>query len=43
MIYVVLDKWVFNRNRVTEQGEEIDAADLAVYEDILDEEIKKYY
>ncbi|MDK2986325.1 MAG: cytochrome c-type biosis protein CcmH [Clostridia bacterium] len=42
MIYLALDKWVFN-NETSESQIEVDDVDLAEYEDIIDEEIKRYY
>ncbi len=42
MVYMALDKWVFY-NRTAEDDTDVDDADLAEYEELLDEEIKKHY
>lgn len=41
-IYLALDRWVFNRHRATPQETTDEEINLAGYEGILEEEIKKY-
>ncbi|MBO8168604.1 MAG: cytochrome c-type biogenesis protein CcmH [Thermoanaerobacteraceae bacterium] len=43
LIYTALDKWVFYRKTAESDTVLIDEADLAEYEELVDEEIKKYY
>ncbi|GAW93737.1 cytochrome c-type biogenesis protein [Calderihabitans maritimus] len=43
VIYLALDKWVFYREQNRQAEEELDEIEAAEYEEILNEEMKKYY
>ncbi|MHB1125819.1 MAG: cytochrome c-type biogenesis protein [Bacillota bacterium] len=43
VIYMALDKWVFYNESGNKQEDQVEAADLAAYDDVLEDEVKKYY